>query len=222
MSRKINVLIADDHSLFAVLVSKLVRTNEDINVVGIACDGKSTLKLAEESHVDVILLDLDMPGMNGIDLMPSLIELKPNMKIIIVSSHTEPWIIQKSIKSGASGYLTKSAGSEELLEAIISVNKGGIYFSRETKDCYMGGLYKTKDQPDNSDSLGRPVTNREKQIIQLIAQEMSTKEIADKLCISSRTVETHRKNILEKLGAKNTVGLIKTAIQYNIIDTSQL
>lgn len=214
---KIKVLIADDHQLFAKLISTLLISAKGVDIVGIAPDGEKAIEIIENGNVDILLLDINMPKMDGLQTMKRLVERHPNLKIIILSSHNEAWLIQKTLKSGASGYLTKSAEDQEVLEAIMTVHKGGSYCSKDSLQSIVDNITNKKPEIDQSD-LYKSLTKREKEVLQLITKEYNSNEIGDRLNISSRTVETHRKNILQKLGVKNTVGLMKVAMKANLID----
>ena len=218
--KKINVLIADDHKLFAKLVSTLLQASDDINVVGIANDGEEVLEQIGKKKVDIILLDINMPKLDGMQAMKEIVHDYPKIKIIILSSHNEAWLIQKVLKQGASGYITKSADDEEVLEAIFKVFKGENYCSKESLNSIINSIthQHEEEEPNN---LYNQLTVREKEILKLISDELTSGEIADKLNISPRTVETHRKKLLQKLGVKNTVGLIKVAMQADLLEKPQ-
>lgn len=215
--KKIKVLIADDHNLVAKLISQMLKTSEEIEVVDIVSDGQQVLDAMETKEVDVCLMDIDMPNLDGIAALAKIVEKFPKMKIIMLSNHSEAWIIQKTLKSGASGYLTKFAESQEVIEAITKVFKGGNYFCKMSFKNLMDRI-SNKEPEVRTDTHFENLTGREKEVLKLIAKELTTREISEQLCISVRTVETHRKNILHKLGAKNTVGLIKTAMEANLIE----
>ncbi len=221
MSKQINVLIAEDHTLFARLVKSMLDDEENINVVGIAPNGKDTMDIIDKNDVDILLLDINMPKVDGMQVISRLVKEKPNLKIIMLSSHTEAWVIQKALKSGAKGYLTKFVDSEEVVEAIYTVNKGESYFCKTSLNSIMKNLV-NKETDNSAQKQLKALSKREKEVLQLVAQELTTAEIADKLCISFRTVESHRKNLLHKLGAKNTVGLIRTAMEANLIEDNYL
>ncbi len=214
---QINVLIAEDHTLFARLVNSMLDDEEDINVVGIASDGEDAINKIAANDIDVLLLDINMPKIDGIQLIGKLVKDFPELKIIMLSSHTEAWVIQKALKSGAKGYLTKFVESEEVIEAIHTVSNGETYFCKTSLNSIMKNLVH-KEQSTSAEKQLKALSKREKEVLQLIAREMTTAEIAEKLCISFRTVESHRKNLLHKLSAKNTVGLIRTAMEANLLD----
>lgn len=219
-SKKINVMIAEDHTLFAKLVNSMLDDEADIKVVGIASNGEEVIEKLSENVVDILLLDINMPKIDGIQLIGKLVKEFRGLKIIMLSSHTEAWVIQKALKSGAKGYLTKFVESEEVIEAIYAVNNGETYFCKTSLNSIMKNLV-NKEHSSTNDKQLRALSKREKEVLQLIAQELTTSEIAEKLCISFRTVESHRKNLLHKLSAKNTVGLIRTAMEANLLDENR-
>ncbi len=212
----IRVLIADDHSLFAKLIQQMLRTSSDIEVVGIVTNGKEVVEYAENHDIDLILLDIDMPIMDGMQTLGKIVKNKKDTRIIMLSNHTEAWLVQKALKIGASGYISKYADSNEVVEAIVTVHNGGNYFCKTSFKNLMDRIANKKTESSHDHSY-HELTKREMEVLKLIAKEFNSKEISDQLCISPRTVETHRKNILQKLGAKNTVGLIKAAMGANLI-----
>jgi two-component system nitrate/nitrite response regulator NarL len=216
--KSIKVLIADDHALFAELLSESLSTYEDINVVGVVFDGLEVLSFISQNEVDVILLDLNMPNLDGLKAISMILEDYPKIKIIVLSSHTEAWIIQKSIQAGASGYLTKFAENHEVFNAIVTVTRGGRYFCKKSLEAIMQNQVEKLERDVSGAHL--QLTAREKQILQLIAKEKTTAEIAEKLFLSTRTIETHRRNILLKLGAKSPAGLIKAAMDAGLIESN--
>lgn len=214
----INVLIADDHTLVAKLMNMMLKSSKDINVVGTVSDGREALDFLSKMPVDIVLLDIDMPNQDGMQTLGEIVKKYANTKIIMLSNHSEAWVIQKSLKTGASGYLTKFAESTEVIEAITKVYQGQNYFCKMSFKNLMNKLTNKESDTKTTESQFERLTQREMEILKLIAKELTTKEISEILHISSRTVETHRKNILHKLGAKNTVGLIKTAMDANLIE----
>ena len=213
----IKVLIADDHNMVAKLINHMLKPSDEIEVVALVNDGNEVLEKAEEIDIDVMLLDIDMPSLDGIQTMIRVLKKHPETKAIILSHHSEPWVIQKSMESGASGYLTKYAESHEVIDAIMTVHQGGKYFCKTTLQKLAQNITKQDDE-DCHRKLYEKLTKREKEVLKLIAEEYTNNEISETLHISPRTVEIHRKNIMDKLGAKNTVGLIKIIMSSKLID----
>lgn len=209
----IKLLIADDHDLFRSGVKALLSRNENLEVVGEANNGTQLLELAAKLYPDVILADISMPEMNGLDAIKELKKIDPGVKVILLTMHEDGEYIVKGVKNGASGYLLKNADEEELVMAIKTVAKGGRYFNSKISELMMEKLSSGEPDPDDYKNL----TPREKEILALVAEGLSTKLIADKLYISARTVETHRVNMMKKMEVSNTAELVKKAMALNIL-----
>ncbi len=213
---KIRILIADDHEIFRDGIRALLEKEKNIEVIGDAANGSEVINFLENNEVDVILMDIDMGNINGIDATFNLKKKYPEVNVLALSMYGEYNYILKMIEAGANGYILKNAGKEEMLTAINSVAAGGSYFSREVSMRLFENINKLQKSTANKSEI--PLTNREIEILKLIAQEYSNAEIADKLFISIRTVDTHRRNLIEKLGVKNTAGLVKYAMKKGLID----
>ncbi len=192
----------------------LSNTNQ-IEVISEATNGKEALAYIEEHEVDIVLLDLNMPEMNGIDACKAIKKFNPEIKIIVLSMISESKMVQKLMTYGASGYLLKNSGQEELIHAIKEVHKGNNHFDQEIIDIM---LYPDKHKAVKDENLHPSLSRREKEILQLIIDEKTTAEIAKKLCISFGTVESHRRNMISKLGVRNTAGLVSAAYKYGIVE----
>lgn len=215
----IRVVIADDHKIIRVGLRGMLEREPDIGVTGEAENADDILRVLEEQEADVILMDIDLGESDGIKTTRKIKELYPFIQVLGLTMHEEPDYIIKMLEAGASGYLLKNAGREELLTAIRTVVKGDSYFSHKVSATLLQAITRQREKPQNekktlSDS---PLSEREIEVLRLIAQEYSNGEIADKLFISIRTVDTHRRNLLEKLQVKNTVGLVKYAIDKGLI-----
>jgi DNA-binding NarL/FixJ family response regulator len=197
----------------------MLEREKDIQVVAEAESAEEIFKLMTTASVDVILMDIDLGDMNGIEATSQMKEKYPNVHILGLTMHEEPDYIVKMLEAGASGYLLKNAGREELLAAIHAVAKGDSYFSQKVSSTllHLVTSRKSGSTPESKSTTETPLSEREIEVLRLIAQEFSNGEIADKLFISIRTVDTHRRNLLEKLQVKNTVGLVKYAIEKGII-----
>lgn len=212
--KKINLLIADDHTMFLEGIVSLLGQESDINIIGKAHNGIEALDIIKTTSVDLVILDISMPEMDGIELTKILKKKYPEIKILVVSTHSNVNIISRLIRIGVNGYLLKNAEKSELLEAIHSIIEGNNYFSEETEDKYICKQLRIEKQVLNLTEL----SSREKEILVLIANEYNTAEIAEKTFISLNTVNTHRRNLLSKLNAKNTAGLVKYAVENGLVD----
>lgn len=213
--KKINLLIADDHTMFLQGIVSLLEQEPEINIVGKANNGIESLNIiSTEEAIDLIILDISMPEMDGIELSKILKKEYPEIKILVVSTHSNVNIISRLIRIGVNGYLLKNAEKSELLEAIYSIIEGNNYFSEETEEKYLANQFKIEKQVSTLTEL----SSREKEILILIAHEYNTAEIAEKTFISLNTVNTHRRNLLSKLNAKNTAGLVKYAVENGLVD----
>lgn len=210
----IKILIADDHKIIRDGMTGIIDRKEGWEVDGYAPDGERVIALLESRPVDIVLMDISMPVMDGIETTRYLREHFPEVKVIILSMHNEARYIRKALEAGARGYLLKTAGKAQVIEAIETVASGGEYYPMEVKDILF-----TSFQPDSPETLSpENLTQREREVLKLIASEFNTREIADALCISTHTVDTHRKNLLSKLNAKNVAGLTRFAIQHGLVD----
>jgi DNA-binding NarL/FixJ family response regulator len=215
----IKVIIADDHKIIRVGLRGLLEHEDDITVSGEAENAEEVLKVLETNPAEVVLMDIDLGETDGITTTRKIKELYPAIHVLGLTMHEEPDYIIKMLEAGASGYLLKNAGREELLTAIHTVAKGDSYFSQKVSTTLLQAITKQKEAPPaQKKPIGpTPLSDREIEVLSLIAQEFSNGEIAEKLFISIRTVDTHRRNLLEKLQVKNTVGLVKYAIEKGII-----
>lgn len=212
--KKINLLIADDHTMFLEGIVSLLGQESEINSIKKANNGIEALNIIKTAAVDLIILDISMPEMDGIELTKILKKNYPKIKILVVSTHSNVNIISRLIRIGVNGYLLKNAEKSELLTAIHSIMAGNNYFSEETEEKYSYNQLKIEKQALNLTEL----SSREKEILVLIAHEYNTAEIAEKTFISLNTVNTHRRNLLSKLNAKNTAGLVKYAVENGLVD----
>lgn len=203
MQEKIKVLIVDDHNLITKLLDTMFQSTNDIEVVGTLHDGSEVLDFIQKNEIDVMLLDIDMPEKDGIETLKELKKIKNYPKTIMLTNHQKPAYIKRALNNGAIGYITKFAKPEEITRAVRNA-----YLSKKTfsSDIMNNGLLDQAKEYD--DTIFEKLTDREKNIIQLICCGRTTREIAEKLHISPRTVETHRKNILHKLNVKNVAELI--------------
>ncbi|WP_117879777.1 response regulator [Aureibaculum luteum] len=208
------ISITDDHKIVLKGIQSMLKDTKEIEVVGIYNNAMETIQNIDKDKPDVLLLDINLPDMNGIDLCKKIKNTNEKLKIIAISNFDEISFVKRMLNNGASGYLLKNTDKLELLEAFKTVLSDGQYLQ---KDIQRKLLSQTLGQKKKS-SLFTKLTRREKEVLNAIAEELTTQEIADKLFISSKTVETHRMNLMSKLGAKNSVGIIKTAIEQGLLD----
>ena len=208
----IKVSITDDHFVVLKGIETLLLDIENIEVISIQEDGKTTLVNIEKQQPDILLLDINLPDINGIDLTKTILEKHPKIKIIALTNYEDVSFVKRMLDFGASGYLLKNVHKDELVEAIYTVIKGENYLQKviETKI-----LNQSLGRVKNSTIL--KLTRRETEVLKAIYEEMTTQEISEKLFISPKTVEAHRMNMMSKLGAKNSVGMIKIAIEQQLL-----
>ncbi|MBL0742718.1 response regulator transcription factor [Chryseolinea lacunae] len=214
---KIKVLIADDHKIIRVGLQGILQRATDVDVVGEAEDGNDVMAFLEKNVTDVILMDIDMGKASGTETTQKVKQRYPDVHVLALTMHEEQEHIIQMLEAGASGYLLKNTGSDELVAAIHAVAKGDSYYSSSVSASLLKALTNLKSKTPARPNKDIPLSEREIQVLQLIAQECSNGEIAEKLFISIRTVDTHRRNILEKLQVKNTAGLVKYAIEKALI-----
>jgi DNA-binding NarL/FixJ family response regulator len=203
----IKVAIVDDHKLFRQGLGVILAAKENIEVVEKYESAVALLKELSFLEADLILLDIDIPEMNGIEATPKILKAKPEVKVVILSMHLDSNKIQEALNAGVSGYLLKTSSDEEVVKAIEEVMGGKDYFSKDAQ-AELIASYRRKDDPAYVE-----LTPREKDILKLVCEELNSQEIADKLFISVHTAETHRRNLLSKTGCKNSVGLVKYAME---------
>jgi two-component system, NarL family, nitrate/nitrite response regulator NarL len=202
---KIKLLIADDHTILRDGIVSLLQSEQSFAVTGTAGNGYEVMDLISKNEYDVCLLDINMPGLDGMETAKLLKEKKPALKIIMLTTYNDREIISELVHIGVSGYLLKNSDKQELIEAVHKVMKGRYYFSDEVEKIILEGLTQKKA------SEVIPLTDRELEVVQLLAKEYTNDKIATELHISFRTVETHRKNIMQKTKAHNLAGLLKYA-----------
>jgi DNA-binding NarL/FixJ family response regulator len=211
----IKILITDDHQLVIDGIKLMLAEADDLACVGTANSGEQALELLATTPADVLLLDINMPGMDGLACCRQVRQRFPSVKILMLSMLREGSLVKMLLSEGASGYLLKNAGKDEVVEAIRKVHRGERALGSEVLDIF---LQPTSEKKRLMTSPFPSLSRREKQILQLIVDERTTQEIANELFISFGTVETHRRNILMKLNARNTAGLVKAAIEYKLLD----
>lgn len=219
MSNTIRVVLADDHVFVRDGIKSLLENEANIVVVGEATDGLEALKIVEAEHPDLLILDIRMPNMTGIEVVEKLRSQNNMVKIVMLSMHESQEYVLKCIKAGADGYLLKGSSKEEFLKALHTVSDGGKYFSGDISSILIGQL----THPTMSSEMKNPIseemliTKREKEILTLLLSGKGNKEIAEALDISKRTAEVHRFNLMKKLKVKNLMELSNKANEFSLL-----
>jgi DNA-binding NarL/FixJ family response regulator len=213
----IRVLLTDDHSIVLQGLRKLLEAEEDISVVGEATTGREALRKVDELKPDVIVMDIVMPLLNGLEATRQLSRKYPQGKILILSSYSEEDYVRQLTAAGAIGYLVKESAADELIDAVREVSKGNSYYSPQVAKCLRdqtrGGFADESQLPPHT-----RLTSREAEVLQLVAEGLPNKQIADELSISIKTVEKHRQQAMDKLNIHETAGLTRYAIAAGIIE----
>jgi DNA-binding NarL/FixJ family response regulator len=219
MSSPIRVLVADDHQMFVDGLSEIIANIEGIEVVATANDGTAALQKLREVPCDVAVLDIQMPRLDGLETTRLIRQAHPATRVLILTMNNEFSLIKNLLGAGALGYILKTANKEELERAIRRVEAGLTYFS-EAVAVEMAQQYMPRPgvAPTAPSEPAAVISEREKEVLALIAREYSSTQIADMLFIAPTTVDTHRKNIMQKLGVKKIAGLVKFALQHHLID----
>jgi DNA-binding NarL/FixJ family response regulator len=208
--RKVTLVIVDDHPIVIQGLKTLLADEKRIEITGSFTNGSAIIPFLREHQVDVVLLDIMLPDMNGVELCREIKIISPGTCVLALSNHTERSLIMQILQNGAGGYLLKNASIEELISCINKALNGEVAFSKEVEDIIM--------RPSLNDLKGRPqLTKREKQILQLISEGKTTAIMAEELFISHFTVETHRRNLIQKFEVNNAAELIKIAIQQQLL-----
>lgn len=211
----IKVLLADDHELVLDGLKLILERDDRFEVIGEAYDGEELLrKIRMAPELDIVVLDINMPKKDGIQVTREIKSTYPEVKVLILSMYNRKEFVKNLVDVGIDGYILKNAGKQELLKALETLSGGDPYYGEEVTKTIMKSYQKKKvfDNP-----IDVELSTREKEIVKLIANELTTAEIADQLFISVYTVDTHRKNILAKLGVKNAAGIMKFALQTGIV-----
>ncbi|MEJ2448349.1 MAG: response regulator transcription factor [Anaerolineales bacterium] len=216
----IKVLIVDDHRLLIDGLCPILESQRDIKVIGTAKDGLEAIEQAQLHLPDIILLDISLPHLNGLDAARKILDELPDTKIIMLSMHADKRFIRESIHIGARGYLLKESAISEVISAIQEVQNGGFFFSHEIENKVIQDYVKQIQDGDIPSYF--PLTPREREVLQLLAEGKSTREVASLLVISIKTVESHRKQIMDKLGLHSIAELTKYAIRAGLTQLDQL
>jgi DNA-binding NarL/FixJ family response regulator len=209
-----SIIIADDHQMFIDGIKVLLLQEPAISVIGEALNGKELLDLLKKQTPDIILMDINMPVLDGIEATKIIRKKYPTVKILMLTMYSSKQYITSMIAAGANGYILKNTGKEELMKAIEVLQGGNSYYSQEVTSRIMESFRKK----DMHTEVNPELTEREKEVLILIAEEFTASEIGDKLNISHYTVDAHRKNMLSKCNVRTTVGLVKFAMERGLLD----
>jgi DNA-binding NarL/FixJ family response regulator len=221
MKNGITLVIADDHEIFRDGLALMLSKQETVKLVGQAGDGLELMRMVEETRPDVVLTDIKMPRMDGIVAAKQLLQKHPGLKIIALSMFEEEDLIVEMLEAGARGYLLKNADKKEILDAIVTVEAGNIFYCKHTTARLASLIVKSKfDQ--HKKSPGALFTDREREIVRLICRQHTAQEIGEMLFLSKRTVEGYRTRILEKMDVKNTAGVVIFALKHSIIREEEI
>jgi DNA-binding NarL/FixJ family response regulator len=216
MKIPVSYIIADDHQIFRQGLAAALGAEESIRCIGEAEDGEQLLEMLRTSRPDVVLLDIRMPNMDGIEVLKRIRDTDQDIKVIPLTMYDDENYVLKLLKLGANGYLVKHADPDEIKQAILTVHETGHYFNKIVNQALLSIVTKSgvASQHFQNDTI---LTSREKEVLLLICEELSNSEIANKIFLSPRTVQGIRSQLMEKTGAKNTAGLVKFAIRNNLM-----
>ncbi|MEO8356446.1 MAG: response regulator transcription factor [Chloroflexota bacterium] len=213
----IRILIAEDHLMVRAGIHALLEKAGDINILGEASNGQEAVEMTQELKPDVLIMDIMMPRMNGIQAAENIRELKLPTRILLLSMYADAGFIHQALQCGVKGYVLKSSVSDELLEAVRTVANGQIFLSSPVSEVVVESAIRPHTSRSDNDPLSN-LSPREKQILQMIAEENTSGEIARLLFISEKTVEKHRARLMEKLNVRNLAGLVRLAVKYHLVD----
>ncbi len=206
----IKLMIVDDHEIFRSGLAALLKGVNGFDIIAVAGNGEEAIELVQNQQPDVIVMDVKMPILDGVGACLQMVNANPGVGVLALSWNQDRTEVVNMVRAGARGYIVKDAAPSELITAIKALAQGGSYFSKEVSVTLLGELENSNGKKNNGNGIHTtPLTVRELEILEFISNEYTNKEIADELFISPRTVETHRRNLIQKLKVKNTVGLVK-------------
>jgi DNA-binding NarL/FixJ family response regulator len=218
--KQISVLLAEDHTIVRQGLRLLVEADGDIGIVGEAKTGREAVQMTRDLHPEVVVMDIAMPLLNGLEATRQILKAFPGTKILILSAHSDPEYIEQVVKAGASGYLVKQSSGDVLAKAIRELHNGKTFFAPSIAKRLKNEFQKTTDGTGLQKKSGAQLTSREAELLQLIAEGHANKQIASELSISIKTVEKHRQHLMEKLNIHDIAGLTRFAIAAGIIESS--
>jgi DNA-binding NarL/FixJ family response regulator len=208
----IRVLIADDHGVVAEGLKHVIEEQADMKVIALVADGREAVRVAQQEQPDIVLMDLSMPELNGADATRAIQGQNPKCRVIVLSMYSEREYVRRALKAGAAGYVVKRSAAKEVVEAIRAVHAGQRYLSPKVADVVIDDY-----AGDNRDDPLAKLSAREREVLQLLAEGHTGAQIAERLSLSQKTVETYRARLVEKLGIRDLAGLVRFAIQRGIV-----
>jgi DNA-binding NarL/FixJ family response regulator len=205
------ILLADDHEIMREGICALLRKHPEMEVIGQAADGRSAVDMVKQLQPDVVVMDIGMPNLNGIEATQQMVAENPHIKVMALSTHSDGSIVAKMIKAGATGYMLKESAFSELLDGLRTMAEGKTYLCSKISKVVFADYINLLTNPRNKTIDG--LTGREREVLQLVAEGHTTRDIAEALRLSPKTVDSHREHIMEKLGIRNVAGLTKYAIR---------
>jgi two-component system, NarL family, response regulator NreC len=213
---KIRVFLVDDHTVVRQGLRRILESDDEIEIVGEAGDGRTAIDLVQKLRPHVVVMDVAMPELNGIEATRQILKRVESAKILVLSMHGDDVYVRQALKAGARGYLLKDSEDLDLIKAVKAIRAGGSFFSPPVSKVVLSGYLGDKAEGMEEDGVAR-LTDREREVLQLIAEGKTNKEVAHALSVSVNTVETHRKHIMEKLDLHNTAELVRFAINKKIV-----
>lgn len=213
----IRILVTDDHAVLRAGLTALLNAEPDLTVVGEASDGSECLRVAQAVQPDVILLDINMPGMNGLEVLPLLRQSAPQSRVLVLTMHDDTTYLRQVLRTGGAGYVLKQAADKELLSAIRTVHSGGTFLHPAHTQALLNEPAPGSAEAESDNRLTQ-LSEREQEVLTLIALGYSNKEIAEKLFLSVKTVETYKARIMEKLELTTRAALVRFALQHKLLD----
>ncbi len=210
-ARPIRVLLADDHALLREGLRALLSNDGDLRIVGEATDGLEAVEAALDTGPDVVLMDVTLPSLNGIDATRRITQQRPDIRVLVLTMYDDAQTVDRALRAGAKGYVVKDAGATTVAEAIRAVARGEVYLSPEVSGYVLAG-YLNADAPDLD-----PLTPREREVLQLVAEGYTSHEIAERLGVAVKTVQNQRGRVMEKLGVSTTAALVRAAMRMGLV-----
>ncbi len=214
----LRLLLADDHEIVRQGLRSILASVRECEIVGEASDGRQAVSMAKEHNPDIVILDIGMPSLNGLEATRQILKVRPQTKVLILTMHESDTVIREVLDAGARGYILKTDAGRDLVTAVESLRRNKAFFTSRVSQMILDGFLKGEPRPRNGESSGIRLTPRQREIVQLLAEGKSSKEVAVTLDLSVKTAETHRANIMRKLDCHSVSEVVRYAIRNKIID----